>query len=129
MRLTIIKPDNAVYINGISYDGIDLSWIPSFDGKEVHAVQWFDDHGEVEFTTNDDNLEIFELGIFERAVPLWETKRQEIYEYEQEQIRIREEIEASALSNPVEPEDDLEYESNSESEDIYYDIEELLKEI
>ena len=124
MRLTIIKPDNAVYINGVCFDGIDLSWIPTFDGNEVHAVQWYDDRGEIEFTTPIDNLEITELGIFEKAIPLWEKRNQEILEYEQEQIRLREEAEQTSLKASKESDN-----YDEEYEDIYYNIEELLKEI
>jgi hypothetical protein len=120
MRLTIIKPDNAVYINGVCFSEIDLSWIPKFDDNEVHAVQWYDDHGEIEFTTSIDNLKITELGIFEQVVPLWEKRREQILEYEQEQTRLREEAEL-ALSQSESEVDDY--------DQIYYDIEELLKEI
>jgi hypothetical protein len=127
MRLTIIKPDNAVYVNGVACDGIDLGWIPTFDENEVHAVQWHDDHGEIEFTTTVPNLEIAELGIFERAIPLWEERRQEILEYEQEQIRLREEAETAALLASQQALEDAETDDNYD--DIYYDIEELLKEI
>jgi hypothetical protein len=143
MRLTIIKEDNTVYINGESYSGIDLSWIPTFDGKEVHAVQWNGDRGHVEFTDNSDNMEISELGIFERVVPMWETRKQEIFEYEQEQLRLIEEArEAQAkaaeelmLQQLREEEEELlalkaaEELALKAEQDLYYDIEELLKEI
>lgn len=150
MRLTIIKEDGSVYINGESYTGIDLSWIPEFDGKGVHAVQWYDDHGNIEFTDDSENLDITELGVFERVIPLWEARKQEIFEYEQEQIRIIEEAREAALRSAEElmqkeMEEELlaldELESAVDElkaaeelalqaeQDLYYDIEELLKEI
>lgn len=143
MRLTIIKEDKTVYINGESYSGIDLSWIPTFDGKEVHAVQWHGDHGHVEFTDDSDNMKITELGIFERAVPMWEARKQEIFEYEQEQLRLIEEAreaqikaaEELMLQQLREEEEELlalkaaEELALKAEQDLYYDIEELLKEI
>jgi hypothetical protein len=45
MRLTIVPADGAVYVDGASYSDLDLSFIPS----EVHALQWYDTYGELEF--------------------------------------------------------------------------------
>jgi hypothetical protein len=39
MKLTIIPSDGAVYKDGNSYSGLDLSTAPS----NVHALQWKDD--------------------------------------------------------------------------------------
>lgn len=131
MRLTIIKGDKAIYVNGVCFDGIDMSWIPTFDGNEFHALQWYDDHGEIEFTTPIDNLKIKELGVFEQALPLWEARRQEILEYEQEQVRLREEAEAASIAYQKQMEERINNNAVNEyeDEDIYYNIEELLKEI
>lgn len=45
MRLTIVAVDNAVYVDGVSYSNLNLSSIPS----NVHALQWYDTYGEIEF--------------------------------------------------------------------------------
>lgn len=47
MRLTVIPVDGAVYIDGVSYAGLDLSscGIP----ENVHALQWYETFGELEF--------------------------------------------------------------------------------
>jgi hypothetical protein len=45
MRLTIIPSDGAVYKNLCSYSGLDLSFAPS----DVHALQWYETYGEIEF--------------------------------------------------------------------------------
>jgi hypothetical protein len=47
MRLTIIPIDNAVYVDGVCRVPLDLSVcnIPS----NVHALQWYETEGEVEF--------------------------------------------------------------------------------
>ena len=46
MKLTIIREDGAVYKDGISYSGLDLSSVPS----NVHALQWYETEGEIEFS-------------------------------------------------------------------------------
>ena len=50
MRLTIIPADSTVYVDGASIMGMDLTscGIPA----DVHALQWFDVKGWIEF--NDD---------------------------------------------------------------------------
>jgi hypothetical protein len=45
MRLSIIPSDQAVYVDGASQLGLDLSFIPS----NIHALQWYETHGELEF--------------------------------------------------------------------------------
>lgn len=50
MKLTIIPVDGAVYKDGYSYRNLDLSAAPS----NVHALQWKDTKGWIEFTDNDD---------------------------------------------------------------------------
>lgn len=45
MRLTIIPVDGSVYKDNYAYSGLDLSFAPS----DVHALQWYDTYGEVEF--------------------------------------------------------------------------------
>ena len=45
MKLTIIREDGAVYQDGISHSGLDLSFIPS----NVHALQWNTDNGWIEY--------------------------------------------------------------------------------
>ena len=170
MRLTIIPIDNCVYVDGIGYTNIDLSWIPKIEGKKVHAVQWVDEEGEVEFVGPDQNLKITELGVFEKAIDLWNEKKQEEEDFQQRQLeeeekRKREEeerVKSQFLSfddeelymdgedfnelidempkpyipptpahiPPIEPLIDTEkVEEDEEDEDLFYDIEELLKEI
>lgn len=45
MRLTIVPVDGAVYVDGVSYSDLDLSFVPA----DVHALQWYDTYGELEF--------------------------------------------------------------------------------
>lgn len=86
MRLTIIPCDKAVYIDGLSYLGIDMTWIPEIEGKEVHAVQWYNGEGEVEFVGNFENLKITKLGVFKKAVELWNKKKEEDEKLEQQRL-------------------------------------------
>jgi hypothetical protein len=44
MRLIIIPADGFVSVDGVSFDGLDLSFMDA----SVNAVQWYDTHGEVE---------------------------------------------------------------------------------
>jgi len=50
MKLTIIPSDGAVYKDGSSYSGLDLSVVPS----NIHALQWKNTTGWIEFVDNDD---------------------------------------------------------------------------
>jgi hypothetical protein len=50
MKLTIIPVDGAVYKDGYSFSGLDLSNVPN----NVHALQWYETEGEIEFINNSD---------------------------------------------------------------------------
>jgi hypothetical protein len=81
MRLIIIPVDTMISIDGEPITGCDMSWVPEFVGditgvsQKVHAVQWYDDHGEIELVTRDSNIEITELGVFEQAVSIHAEKK------------------------------------------------------
>lgn len=66
MRITIIPSDKSIGINGEFLLKIeqDISWIP----ENVHAVQWYDNWGEVEYRDGSPNERIEELGIYEQAI-------------------------------------------------------------
>jgi hypothetical protein len=89
MKLIIIPVDTTISIDGESIEGCDVSWIPEFTGdysgvpQKVHALQWYDDHGEIELVTNDSNIKITELGIFEQAIAKY-TERKLVIEAEAE---------------------------------------------
>lgn len=86
MRLTIISVDTTISIDGESIAGCDVSWVPEFVGditgvsQKVHAVQWYDDHGEIELVTRDNNILIAELGIFEQAITIHAERKAAIQE-------------------------------------------------
>lgn len=60
MRLTIIPADTTVYIDGVSYTGLDMAVVPS----NVHALQWFGSDGWIEFNNGTANEPI-------TALPAW----------------------------------------------------------
>jgi hypothetical protein len=57
MRLTIIPQDGAVYENGLCYDNLIWSGTP----LNVHALQWQNDSGWIEFNNGQENENINEL--------------------------------------------------------------------
>jgi hypothetical protein len=65
MKLTIIPVDGAVYKDSYSYSGLDLSTAPS----NVHALQWKDTKGWIEFKDNDDGTKPQNEAITE--LPSW----------------------------------------------------------
>jgi hypothetical protein len=50
MKLTIIPADKAVYVDDLVFSNLDLSFIP----ENIHALQWRNDLGWIEYVENDD---------------------------------------------------------------------------
>jgi len=69
MNLTIIPSDKKVGVAGLFFDNLDLSAcaIPA----NVHALQWYETEGEVEFTNNPDRTKPQNELISE--LPAWAT--------------------------------------------------------
>lgn len=65
MNLTIIPIDGAVYVDGESYSGLDLSAAPT----DVHALQWKNDKGWIEFNDSADGTKPQNQSITE--LPAW----------------------------------------------------------
>jgi hypothetical protein len=65
MKLTIIPSDGAVYKDGYCYSGLILSSVPS----NVHALQWKDAEGWLEFTNNENGTKLQNEIIAE--LPAW----------------------------------------------------------
>ena len=153
MKVTIIPSDSVVAVDGVAYFNIDLSWIPDYEEKTIHAVHWDDEteEGEIEFVGPAQPLQINVFGIdgfcvFTKALSQWQEKRdnelslieQQRIAEEQKRREAEEALQAQFLTThlPFDPDeyegdlptDDVETEQEQE-EDLYYDIEELLKEI
>ena len=64
MRVTIVRPDGFVSVDGVGFTGLDLSFID----PDIHAIQWYGTEGEIEwrvdgrkyFNTDIDGLEEFQ---------------------------------------------------------------------
>lgn len=77
MRVTIIRADRTVAVDGRGFGGIDMSVLP----ETVHAVQWYGTHGDLELrdpvTGRMDNVGITSLDEFASILMAWERKREE----------------------------------------------------
>lgn len=78
MRITIVKADNLVVVDGSAIHGIDLSHLP----PDFHALQWYDTYGDVEYvdpnTSQHSNVHITDILPFQSCVDAWNVKKQEL---------------------------------------------------
>lgn len=73
MRITIIVADSFCSIDGVGYFGLDMSSLPA----NVHAMQWYDVEGWIEFDIAADgikppNQHITDLTEFQGVIAAWE---------------------------------------------------------
>lgn len=71
MRLTIIADDGAVYVDGVAF-AVDLSGID----PAIHAVQWNDGLGEIEYRADLDgrrrgNAPFVDIAPFQPFIERW----------------------------------------------------------
>lgn len=75
MRVTIIPEDGFVSVDGEGYSDLDLS----FMAPDVHAVQWYDTEGEVEYQDArgraTHNEEITDLTLYQPALDAWQAAK------------------------------------------------------
>jgi len=72
MKLTIIPSEQKVYQDAVSYEGLNLVGIPS----NVHALQWQDMQGHLEFTDGTPNEDI-------TVLPQWANDALAVWSVEQ----------------------------------------------
>lgn len=76
MRLTLIRADGFIAIDGVSYI-VDLSTID----PTIHAVQWYEDQGEIEYADSRgrivENVNITSIDNFQQVISLWQAKHQQ----------------------------------------------------
>lgn len=76
MRLTLIRSDGFISIDGVGYI-VDLSTID----PAIHAVQWYEDQGEIEYTDSRgrivENVNITSIDNFQHVISLWQDKKQQ----------------------------------------------------
>lgn len=76
MRMTILADDNSVAIDGEGYGNLNLSFLD----PTIHAVQWYDTHGEVEHKDPATgkmtaNREIQNIDEFQQAITVWQAAK------------------------------------------------------
>lgn len=76
MRVTIIPIDGSVSVDGVGFGGLDLS----FMAASVHAVQWYDTHGEIEVKDPATgrmvaNEVITSIDAFQPAIAAWQAAK------------------------------------------------------
>ena len=75
MRITVVKEDGTVTIDGKAFNGIDMSSLPSF----VHALDWNDTSGDLQCKDPVDgsmsNWTIHSLAPFGVVISQWEAKK------------------------------------------------------
>lgn len=86
MRLTVIYDDHYISVDGYGIHFVD-NW--PFDEENVHAIQWYEDHGELEYKNTDPNLEFTDYIRIEKYVSHFNTEKDRI----EEEQRKREEEE------------------------------------
>ena len=103
MRITIIPSDKTIGIDGDFLLSIqqDISWVP----ENIHAVQWYNTWGEVEYTDGSPNERIEELGIYQQAVIDFNNEKQRIADEEKAQAEAQAEAIESARDYWVEMRD------------------------
>lgn len=79
MRVTILPDDSSVSVDGEGYGGLDLSFMDA----DVHAVQWYDTHGEVErkdpvTKKMTGNEEITSFDQFQQAITVWQAEKDRV---------------------------------------------------
>jgi hypothetical protein len=76
MRITIIPNDGFVSIDGEGYSDLDLS----FMDDNIHALQWYDNEGEIERKDNRGrvvaNEEITDITPYQPALDEWQVAKE-----------------------------------------------------
>lgn len=78
-RITVVKPDGTVIVNGEAYTGLDLSFLDA----DIHAIQWYDTEGEIERVDQRGrhllNEQIASFDAYEAPVmAAWQAKKAEV---------------------------------------------------
>ena len=76
MRLTIIPVDGFVSVDGEGFGGLDLLFMDA----SVHAVQWYETHGEIEIKDPVTgrmvaNEVITSIDAFQPAIDVWQAAK------------------------------------------------------
>jgi hypothetical protein len=99
MRMMILADDKRVAVGEEGYDGLNLSFID----PTIHAVQWYDTHGEVEYKDPATgkmtaNREIQSIDEFQQAITVWQAAKDAAEAARLEAARIAAEAKAARLA-------------------------------
>lgn len=67
MKLTIVPDDKVVIVDGEVYFDVDVSSIDA----NIHAIQWYDTYGEIEFKDGTNNEKIEDISFCDSVVSAW----------------------------------------------------------
>lgn len=79
MRLTVIYDDHYISVDGYGIHFVD-NW--PFDDENIHAIQWYDDHGELEYKNTDPNLQFTDYIRVEKYLTHFDREKERILEEE-----------------------------------------------
>jgi len=90
MKVTVIKDDNSVAVDDEGYGNLDLNFLDD----TIHAIQWYDTHGEIErkdpiTKKMISNEEITSFDQFQQVLVVWQAEKDKI---EAEKDRIAAEL-------------------------------------
>jgi hypothetical protein len=85
MRVTVIYDDHYISVDGQGIHFVD-NW--PFDEENIHAIQWYADHGELEYKDTSPNLEFTDYPIIAKYISHFTKEKERI---EEERRRIEEE--------------------------------------
>jgi len=99
MRMLILADDKRVVVGEEGYDGLNLSFLD----PTIHAVQWYDTHGEVEHKNPATgkmtaNREIQNIDEFQQAITVWQAAKDAAEAARLEAARVAAEAEAARLA-------------------------------
>ncbi len=85
MRVTVIYDDKFIKVDnkGMFYPD---NW--PFKEKNIHAIQWYDDHGELEYKTREPNKHLSDQSEIQKYIDFFQV---EYAKWEEEQNKIQEE--------------------------------------
>ena len=97
--MMILADDKRVIVGEEGYDGLNLSFLD----PTIHAVQWYDTHGEVEHKNPATgkmtaNREIQNIDEFQQAITVWQAAKDAAEAARLEAARIAAEAEAARLA-------------------------------
>jgi hypothetical protein len=75
MRLIVVVDDEFVSVDGEGYGKIDLDQLKQ---NNIHAIQWHETYGQIEYRDTSPNLNIDSIDEFSWVIDLWNQRKYEI---------------------------------------------------